>query len=148
MVNITMTFSTVQLMQADVFSSLSSRHAPPPNLPHMAIIYTVLHFHLHLSLLVLMALLPGSCPGGTWSACCYLSLVGWSCLSSLPRQPASTTCHLSPCSDLAGIIAFKWMYILCADGIHQHMYVVGLTWTHKSANSHELMHEHTKAKAL
>ncbi len=94
----------------------------------MAIVYTFLLLQLRPPLLMLMDLPAGSCPAGTQSACCCLSLVVGSCLTSPPRLPASTTCHLSPSSVLASILAFgKYTYahILCPQGIHQHMYIIG-----------------------
>lgn len=124
---------------------------PPPPAPtnpaHMAILYTPLHLHLLPPLVVLMALLPGSCPEGTWSACCYLSLVGWSCLSLPSPPPRIHTSHPSPCSDPASAIAFSGCagaaHILCPHGIHQHMYAIvtgckkaqimqNHAWTYKS----------------
>lgn len=78
-------------------SSLSCRHACPLQIlliwPSLYCCAFPTNFFPQL---VLMALLPGSCPGGTGSAGCYLSLVGWLCLS--PRH--SHTCHFSPSSDL------------------------------------------------
>lgn len=126
---------------------------PPPPRTHKScsyghtLLYTPLHLHLLPPLVVLMALLPGSCPEGTWSACCYLSLVGWSCLSLPSPPPRIHTSHPSPCSDPASAIAFSGCagaaHILCPHGIHQHMYAIvtgckkaqimqNHAWTYKS----------------
>lgn len=121
---------------------LSCRHARPLQIlliwPTLYCCALPTHFFPQL---VLMALLPGTCPGGTGSAGCYLSPVGWLCLS--PRH--SHTCHFSPSSDLWAFLHSVNLQVQlthCAHMANANTCVCDWTWTRKS------MQECTKAKAL
>lgn len=148
---IIMTFSTVQLRQADLFvQPVLQTCSSSPNLSHMAHSLHCCALPPPFPQLVLMALLPGSCPGGTWSACCYLSPVGRLCLSSIPCLPASTTCHFSPCSDLQALshgVNMQVQLTFCT----RMVYANKCMWLDMDARKHtscDITHGHTKAKAL